>query len=149
MKFTLPKSDCPKIRMIPMLTVMMGILAYFVLLSFSQPAFQTITLTLPPIEQEPSLDEDGSTLLPLIIQMTDSGLLVWQEEKLSIAMAKDKIVDYLTNNPHGTVYLAPHPGQTYRQVLESWQSIQDIENPSLHSDAKKRILLTWNHGNTP
>ena len=149
MKFNLPRRECPTIRVIPMLTVMMGILAYFVLLPFQKPSFQMITLTLPQTEQEAPRLEQESSILPLVLQMSDSGDLIWQQEKLSIVMAKGKIVEYLTNNPLGTVYLSPHPRQTYRQVLESWQSIRDLKANSLPSHAHERILLTWNQEEIP
>jgi biopolymer transport protein ExbD len=113
-----PESEIPTIDLIPMLTVMMGVLAFFVVLTVSLGSEEQIEINLPPA---------ASDTTPLNVTTPDDLFIVelnQQQQTLlnGVPIAEDalavQIGRYLDSHPEDMVYLVPHQDLAYEAVIQ-------------------------------
>jgi biopolymer transport protein ExbD len=106
----------PPIDLIPMLTVMMGVMAFFVVVSVSMGDEQLIEVNLPA-EQASDPPPETATV-PFIVEIDATG-----QQKLNGApIAPDQLAAemqlYLAQNADSTIYLVPNRALPYEQVMQ-------------------------------
>ena len=116
MRFKRSESSIPTIDLIPMLTVMMGVLAFFVVISVSLSSDRLIQVELPP-EQTENPPNSDSIADPFVVAMDAEG----QQLLNGVPVTSDRLVAevsaYLERNPTSTVYLVPSRDLPYEQVM--------------------------------
>lgn len=107
----------PEIDLIPMLTVMMGVLAFFVVISVSLGSEQQIEVDLPPERRESPPPADALSD-PFIVEIDATGQRLLNGSPLPPEQLAQQIRAYLARNPERTVYLVPSKDLPYEQVMQ-------------------------------
>ena len=106
----------PQIDLIPMLNVMMGILAFFVMISITLGNEQWVEMELPP--QGDGADtvsaEDASVL---VVQLDERGEWQVQGQPVTSAQLAPLVMEHLAANPDHRVFLAPNRQIPYETVI--------------------------------
>ena len=113
------ESKIPNIDLVPMLTVMMGVLAFFVVIAVSLGSEQLIEVELPPEQTEdippdqlPSADEI------FIVEMDENQETSLNGQPIDSTQLALEIDNYLKQNPDKTVYLVPDQQLPYENVMQ-------------------------------
>ncbi|MGB3300430.1 MAG: biopolymer transporter ExbD [Phormidesmis sp.] len=110
-------NSIPTIDLIPMLTVMMGVLAFFVVISVSLGSEQLIQVDLPP-EQTEDTPAAETPQDPFVVEMDASGQQLLNGEPLSRSALSAQIQAYLAQSTDSIVYLVPSRELPYEQVVQ-------------------------------
>jgi biopolymer transport protein ExbD len=105
----------PEINLIPMLNVMMGILAFFALITMSLTVQQTVEVPLPNPDLTPPPDTEPPP--PLIVTLDAQGILQANGDRMEAAELQRRILRYLDQQPQGTIILQADAQQPYQAVL--------------------------------
>ncbi len=116
-RHTSEENDIPTIDLIPMLTVMMGVLAFFVVISVALGSEQLIQVDLPPEQSEDTPTADAAAQEPFIIEMDATGLQLLNGEPIGPDQLSARVQAYLAQNPQNVVYLVPSRELPYEQVM--------------------------------
>ncbi len=118
------QASLPEINLIPMLNVMMGILAFFVMITMMLTAQEGLEVPLPA---DPSRATDAPTDLPepLVVRLTQQGIEV-DGRAIALPQLQQQIQIYVTNAPTGIVALQPEPDMPYDQVLQLLGAMKDV-----------------------
>jgi biopolymer transport protein ExbD len=109
-------SKLPQIDLIPMLNVMMGILAFFVMITMSLGSEKLIDVQLPAEQQDstpPPLPAD-----PFIVQLVGENQVQLNGQPVEVDALKDQMTAYLSRNPENIVFLLPDQDLPYEQVMQ-------------------------------
>ena len=113
------ESKIPNIDLVPMLTVMMGVLAFFVVIAVSLGSEQLIEVELPPEQTEdPPPDQLPSIEDIFIVEMDANQQTLLNGQPLEGDQLALEIENYLTKNPDKTVYLVPDQELPYENVMQ-------------------------------
>ena len=108
----------PTIDLIPMLTVMMGVLAFFVVVSVSLGSEQLIQVDLPPEQTDDSQPVTDPLQVPFVVEMDASGQQFLNGQPIDTRQLTAEIEAYLALNADKTVYLVPSRDLPYEQVMQ-------------------------------
>jgi biopolymer transport protein ExbD len=111
-------TSIPTIDLIPMLTVMMGVLAFFVVVSASLGSEQLVPVDLSSEQSSDTAGAAEAPKEPFIVQMDASGQPLLNSEPISRELLIARVQAYLTQNQDSTVYLVPSPALPYEQVMQ-------------------------------
>ncbi len=111
-------NDIPTIDLIPMLTVMMGVLAFFVVISVSLGSEQLIQVDLPPERTEDTPTAADVTQEPFIVEMDATGQQLLNGTPVTPEQLTVEINRYLAANTDKTVYLVPSRDLSYEKVMQ-------------------------------
>lgn len=111
-------SDIPTIDLIPMLTVMMGVLAFFVVISVSMGSEQLIQVDLPPEESEDTPAAPDTVNDPFIVEMDETGQQLLNGQPVDPQQLAVEVESYLARNPSNIVYLVPSRDLPYERVMQ-------------------------------
>lgn len=106
----------PQVDLIPMLTVMMGILAFFVVVTLTLGSEKLIDVQLPaeqPDAAPPSLPAD-----PFIVQLVGENQVQLNGQPVEVDALKGQMEAYLSRNPDNIVFLLPDQDLPYEQVMQ-------------------------------
>ena len=120
MRFRESKSDSgiPEIDLIPMLTVMMGVLAFFVVIAVSLGSEQIIQVDLPPEQTDDTPVAPDVVQEPFIVEMDATGQQSLNGEPIAPEQLTGQMESYLARNTDSTVYLVPSRELPYEQVMQ-------------------------------
>ncbi|MEL6246948.1 MAG: biopolymer transporter ExbD [Cyanobacteria bacterium J06626_18] len=119
--------EIPTIDLIPMLTVMMGVLAYFVVITVSLGSEDLIEVELPPEQSEEDLPPQVSSIADLFIVEVDSkGETLLNGTPVGEDQLALRIEAYLAANPKDTVYLVPSEDLPYENVMQFLGRMRDV-----------------------
>lgn len=104
----------PEINVIPMLTVMMGTVGFFVVVTLGLAAQQAVDVTLPSSEANPT----PATPDPLVVSLNAQGQILVQDQVISKPQLDQQIQTYLGQNSQGSVLLNPQQQLPYEQVIQ-------------------------------
>ncbi|HIK54473.1 MAG TPA: biopolymer transporter ExbD [Synechococcales cyanobacterium M55_K2018_004] len=116
-------SSLPKLDMTPMLNVMMGILAFFVMVTMLMAEEQQVNVQLPQVTRAATAPENAAQLqvqLNSQQQVTVNGLLVERSQLTS------QMRDFFTANPEGTVVLQADLQVPYQEVVVLLEEMQAV-----------------------
>lgn len=126
-------SEIPSADLIPMLNVMMGILAFFVIVALSLSAQQSLTLQLP--EEIDSTEEAGEAETleepltkggPMVVQLFKDGKLKLEETDLDKQRLQAQIKSFLATNDKDPIFLVPNRKQKYEKVLQTLGIMKEV-----------------------
>ena len=107
----------PQVDLIPMLTVMMGVLAFFVVVTLTLGSEEKIDMKLPAAQQE---DQPSTpiTTQPFIVEMDANGGFKVNTNPIDKETLKVQMEAYLAENADNVVYLLPNRELPYEQVIQ-------------------------------
>lgn len=113
----------PQVDLIPMLNVMMGILAFFVMITMTLGSEQIIEVQLPPAQDSatPSLPSD-----PFIVEMLPDGRVELNGQPSDVDTIKGQMEAYLGRNSENTVFILPSQELPYEQVMQFLGEMREI-----------------------
>jgi biopolymer transport protein ExbD len=106
----------PQADLIPMLNVMLGVLAFFVMITMTLATEQTIEVKLPPPQQEdvpPPMPAD-----PFIVEMVGVGQVELNGQPSDVETVKGQMEAYLARNSENIVYILPNRELPYQEVMQ-------------------------------
>jgi biopolymer transport protein ExbD len=109
-------SKLPQVDLIPMLNVMMGILAFFVMITMTLGSEKLIDVQLPADQQEatpPPLPAD-----PFIVELVGENEVRLNGQPIDVEALKGQMETYLSRNPDNIVFLLPNQDLPYEQVMQ-------------------------------
>lgn len=120
------ENSIPTIDLIPMLTVMMGVLAFFVVVSVSLGSEQLIQVDLPPESAEDTPTETDAQQEPFIVELDESGQELLNGQPVAADQLNIEVQTYLARNPDKIVYLVPSRDLPYEQVMRFLGEMRNI-----------------------
>lgn len=106
----------PQVDLIPMLTVMMGVLAFFVVITTTLSRETLVEIQLPGETQG-----DGPISLPadpFIVELIRENEITLNGQPIDRMALELQMGAYLSRNSTATVFLLPHPDLPYEQVMQ-------------------------------
>lgn len=111
-----PSPPPPQVDLIPMLTVMMGVLAFFVVITTTLSRETLVEVQLPGDPQT-----DASAALssdPLIIELVGSNDVRIDGQPIDIGTIPARMEAHLRRHPNDTIFLLPNPDLPYEEVMQ-------------------------------
>ena len=116
-------SQVPEISLTPMLNVMMGILAFFVMVTMMLTTEQGVQVQLPSNPETVTPPQDRPE--PLVVQLTVQGIVISNQPTTREQLVQ-YMQDYLANQPQGVVVLQAEPDVPYEQVVQWLGDMKDV-----------------------
>jgi biopolymer transport protein ExbD len=110
-------SKLPQVDLIPMLNVMMGILAFFVMITMTLGSEQFIEVQLPA-EQEAEAKPSPLPADPFIVELVGENEVQLNGQPTDMDSLKVQMEAYLGRNPDNVVFLLPNQDLPYEQVMQ-------------------------------
>lgn len=106
-----------------MLNVMMGILAFFVMITMSLTAQQSVDIQLPnSAESAPQTTAPD----PLVVKLTQQGQILLNDQPATRSQLAPQMQQYLGNNQEGFVILTAERQIPYEQVVQLLGEMREI-----------------------
>lgn len=115
----------PQVDLIPMLTVMMGVLAFFVVVTMTLGNEEMIDMQLPAAQPEEQLSAPPTTP-PFIVAMDANGGFRLNNTPIDKDSLKVQVKAYLAKQADNTVYLLPDRELPYEQVMQFLGEMREI-----------------------
>ncbi|ASC73783.1 Putative biopolymer transport protein ExbD [Halomicronema hongdechloris C2206] len=110
------QAKLPQVDLIPMLNVMMGILAFFVMITMTLGSEQLIEVQLPA-EQQP--DEPAPLPTdPFIVELAAPNQVRLNGQPIDVPTLQQQMETYLGRNPDNVVFLLPNRDLPYEDVMQ-------------------------------
>ncbi|WP_421656104.1 ExbD/TolR family protein [Leptothermofonsia sp. ETS-13] len=114
----------PEINLIPMMNVMMGILAFFVMITAMLRNLQAVDVSIPSSKVSPSPQEVLPE--PMIVELEVGGRIQVGKSNFTKDQLIAEIQTYLVRNPKGVVLLKPSRALGYEQVVQILGELQTV-----------------------
>jgi biopolymer transport protein ExbD len=118
-------SKLPQVDLIPMLNVMMGILAFFVMITMTLGSEQFIEVQLPA-EQEAEAEPPPLPADPFIVELVGDNQVQLNGQPTDLDSLKVQMEAYLGRNPDNIVFLLPDQDLPYEQVMQFLGEMRNI-----------------------
>ncbi|MEM0981249.1 MAG: biopolymer transporter ExbD [Cyanobacteria bacterium P01_H01_bin.58] len=115
----------PQVDLIPMLTVMMGILAFFVVVTLTLGNEELIDMQLPPAQQEDA-PPPQLTSKPFLVSLDANGAVLLNNDPIDRETLKTQMKTYLDTNSDNTVYLLPDRELPYEEVVQFLGEMREV-----------------------
>lgn len=113
----------PEINLTPMLNVMMGILAFFVMITMMLTTQQGVQVQLPNSpETSPPLSDPPE---PLLVTLNNQGIVL-ADQPMTEAQLQQQMQRYLAENLEGFVVLQSEPDVPYEHVIQLLGKMKDV-----------------------
>ncbi|HIK44511.1 MAG TPA: biopolymer transporter ExbD [Leptolyngbyaceae cyanobacterium M65_K2018_010] len=109
-------SKLPQVDLIPMLNVMMGILAFFVMITMTLGSEKLIDVQLPAEQAENTPPPRPTD--PFIVELVGENEVRLNGQPVDLDSLKEQITAYLSRNPDNIVFLLPNQDLPYEQVMQ-------------------------------
>lgn len=106
----------PQVDLIPMLTVMMGILAFFVVVTLTLGSEKLIDVQLPA--EQPDNAPTPLPADPFIVELVGENQVQLNGQPVEVDALKGQMEAYLSRNPENIVFLLPDQDLPYEQVMQ-------------------------------
>ncbi len=106
----------PQVDLIPMLTVMMGVLAFFAVVTTTLGSETLVEVQLPAESQS-----DAPTPLPadpFIVELVGENNITLNGQPIDVETLAPQMEAYLSRNPKDIIFLLPNPDLPYEQVMQ-------------------------------
>jgi biopolymer transport protein ExbD len=119
-----PSPQPPQVDLIPMLTVMMGVLAFFVVITTTLGSETLVEVQLPGEQQN---DQPASLPAdPFIIELVGENEIKLNGQPIDLETLKGQMEAYLSRNPTDTIFLLPNQDLPYEQVMQFLGDMRSI-----------------------
>jgi biopolymer transport protein ExbD len=118
-------SKLPQVDLIPMLNVMMGILAFFVMITMTLGSEQFIEVQLPA-ESEQEADPPPLPADPFIVELVGENQVELNGQPIDVESLKGQMEGYLSRNPDNIVFLLPDQSLPYEQVMQFLGEMRNV-----------------------
>ncbi|MGK7890503.1 MAG: ExbD/TolR family protein [Leptolyngbyaceae cyanobacterium] len=114
-----PDSSIPTINLIPMLNVLLGVLAFFVIITMTLGQSQSIHIQLPAEADEvpPPPESPEAPVPPLMVTLTRNGQYVVDETPVPPNSVEGIVSRYLASDDEVLVFLLADPDVPYDDVI--------------------------------
>jgi biopolymer transport protein ExbD len=119
------QSKLPQVDLIPMLNVMMGILAFFVMITMSLGSEQLIEVQLPA-EQQPEAAPPPLPANPFIVELVGENEIQLNGQPIELEGLKGEMEGYLSRDGENVVFLLPNQDLPYEQVMQFLGEMRDV-----------------------
>lgn len=128
MKFRARKRSkkMPTVNLVPMMTAMLAILAFFVVLSTSLTTSEQTAVQLPPAGTGEAPTPNSPTTPALSILLDRDGQVMIDRRPVAIEMLEAEVSAYMQQFPDGSITLDADPQLPYEQVLEWLERLKQI-----------------------
>ncbi|MDB9526198.1 biopolymer transporter ExbD [Oscillatoria sp. CS-180] len=116
----------PQVDLVPMLTVMMGVLAFFVVVTMTLGNEEMIDMKLPAAQPEEEQPPQPVTTQPFIVEMDANGGFRLNNTPTDKESLKAQMESHLTRNDDHVVYLLPDRELPYEQVMQFLGEMREI-----------------------
>lgn len=125
MRFRQPHSSkLPQVDLIPMLNVMMGILAFFVMITMTLSNETLIEVQLPA-EQEATEPPPFPTD-PFVVELVGENTVQLNGQPIDPEQLRAEMTAYLSRNPEDTIFVLPNQDLPYEQVMQFLGEMRSI-----------------------
>lgn len=118
------QSPVPTIDLIPMLNVIMGVLAFFVMTSMMLSNQQGVDVQLPSNNTDSATQQNLPN--PLIAELKGQGEIFINTQPINKEQLFGQIQVYLAQNPKGAVLLKADNKIPYEQVIQLLGEMRDV-----------------------
>ncbi|MDA0269164.1 MAG: biopolymer transporter ExbD [Cyanobacteria bacterium] len=108
----------PQVDLIPMLTVMMGVLAFFVVVTMTLGNEQLVEMKLPGAQPEADQPPPPITTQPFIIELDANGQVRLNNQPIDQEALKGQLEAYLARKSDNIAYLLPNQELPYEEVMQ-------------------------------
>ncbi|MEL6400580.1 MAG: biopolymer transporter ExbD [Cyanobacteria bacterium J06626_4] len=115
----------PQVDLIPMLTVMMGVLAFFVVVTLTLGSEEMIDMKLPAAQPE-DLPPPTVTNPPFVVEMAADGGFRVNNTPTDKESLKAQMEAYLAQKSDNIVYLLPDRELSYEQVMQFLGEMREV-----------------------
>lgn len=115
----------PQVDLIPMLTVMMGVLAFFVVVTITLGDEQLVDMQLPPAQPEDQ-PPPQLTAEPFIVELNQGGGILLNNQPIDKDSMKAQMEAYLDQKSDNAVYLLPNRDLPYEEVMQFLGEMREI-----------------------
>lgn len=127
MRFSHQQSSIPEINLIPMLNVMMGILAFFVMITMTLSKQKSLEVQLPQESEGQQPELQLSDLKDqFVVDLDPKGDASQAEKPISPKELQAKIRQYLDDNPKGNVFIKPDPKLSYETMIQKLDQLRAV-----------------------
>jgi biopolymer transport protein ExbD len=116
-------SQLPEVDLIPMLNVMMGILAFFVMITMSLTIEQGIDIQLPEEQNQAAATERPD---PLVVKLDNQEQILVNDQPATEAELIQQMEAYLANNPEGVIALQADLELMYEPVMQLLGTMREV-----------------------
>lgn len=121
-----PTSQLPEVNLVPMLTVMMGVLAFFVVVTMTLTTEEGIDAALPPNPDTVPPLPSSEPPTPFNVEMTADGQLLLNGEPIAQSQLLPQARSYLAQSSDGVVVLTADPQLPYADVVSQLTDLKDV-----------------------
>lgn len=118
MRFAQRESIIPEINLIPMLNVMMGILAFFVMITMTLSKQKSLEVQLPQEASGQSEIQLSDLKNQFVVELDEKGQASQDKQPISNQALQTEIRQYLQENSEGNVFLKPDPKLSYETMMQ-------------------------------
>ena len=118
-------SKLPQVDLIPMLNVMMGILAFFVMITMTLGSEQFIEVQLPA-EQDQAAEPPPLPADPFIVELVGESQVQLNGQPIDMDSLKGQMESYLGRNSENIVFLLPNQDLPYEQVMQFLGEMREV-----------------------
>ncbi|MEM9448483.1 MAG: biopolymer transporter ExbD [Cyanobacteria bacterium P01_E01_bin.6] len=111
----------PSVNLIPMLNVMLGILAFFVMITMTLGESQGVNVQLPASPDAPPPETDDPVddpKPPLIVKLNEQGQVLIDQTPTLRSDADQQVRDYIADSDDGLVYITADQQLSYEDVIQ-------------------------------
>ena len=123
------RSDIPEVNVLPMLNLLMGVLAFFVVVSLSLSGSQVAGVKVPKSEEAGGsnvFEGESSKVRPLSVGLSNSGEVFLEGEKIELAALAPAINQYFEENPTGSVILQADEELEFEKIKVVMSALKDV-----------------------
>jgi biopolymer transport protein ExbD len=119
-------SSMLEVNLVPMLDVLMTVLTFFIIVSMTLMAEQSVEMQLPNRPDAPQNADQGGTPEPMIVQLKPQGGLVLNDQQATKEQLREQLRAYLAQNPKGFAVLQADANLTYEEVVQLLGEMKEI-----------------------
>lgn len=125
-----PQSGIPQTDLIPMLNVMLGMMAYFIIVTMTMSSQSSFSLLLPDEIKQDDVEDVVLDLLdkkgPMVVELAKDGRFVIEKAQLNEEKFLTQLKVFLAQNKTDPVFLKPDKQQGYENVLQTLAMMRKI-----------------------
>lgn len=123
-------SEIPEVDVLPMLNILMGVLAFFVVVSLSLSGSQSSGVKLPgsggPDGGNDVFSGEASKIRPLAVGLSERGEIFLEGEPIELAALAPAIKQYFAENPEGSVILQADKDLKFEEIKRVLEPLKGV-----------------------